>query len=135
MPGGASRTQAMTSQMISMRQSPSRQNLETIQAPVAFESVKDVSYDEMLNTERRKAMSQSMRTKQILLMNQLDLKQRMQLEKKINKKIEKAEKNLRKETKDRNDQIRKLAGKQAAVEANCAKLAKDYLADLEDEKT
>lgn len=48
----------------------------------------------MVNTERRKAMSQSMRTKQILLMNQLDLKSRIQLERKINKKIEKAEKNL-----------------------------------------
>lgn len=92
-PGGGSRTQAITSQFnISMRQSPSRQNLETLQAP-AFESARDVTYDEMINAERRKAKSQHLRTKQILLMNQLDQKQRNQLDRKILKKLEKAEKN------------------------------------------
>jgi len=37
-------------------------------------------------------MSQSMRAKQISLMNQLDMKHRMQLDKSIKKKHEKAEK-------------------------------------------
>lgn len=76
----ASRTQARASQFnVSLGQSPSRQNLDTIQAsqPMVFETFKDPSYEEMVAAERRKAMSQSMRTKQILLMNQLDLKHRI----------------------------------------------------------
>lgn len=102
MPGGASRTQALTSQFnLSMRQSPSRQNLETLQAPAVFESARDFSYDEMLNAERRKARSQHMRTKQILLMHQIDHKQRNQLENRINKKIKKAEKKFDEEEKMR----------------------------------
>lgn len=44
---------------------------------MVFETFKDPSYEDMVAAERRKAMSQSMRTKQILLMNQLDLKHRI----------------------------------------------------------
>ena len=102
MPRGSG-TQAMpTSQFnVSVRQSPSRQNLETIQAS-GLDSI-NVPYEEMINTERRKALSQSMRTKQILLMGQLDLKQRIQLEKKLTKKFEKAEKNQKRLDKERKD--------------------------------
>ena len=55
------------------------------------------------------------------------------MEKEINKKFEKAEKNLKLEEKKKRDVIQKLAIKQAAGEAAALTAAKNRLADLEEE--
>ena len=51
-----------------LQPSPSKQNILELQSQT-FENKRDVSWDDMAGQERKKFMSQSMRAKQISLMN------------------------------------------------------------------
>ena len=118
--GQANRTQAVSPQILSQRQSPSRQNIETIQLS-PFQAFKEtLGYDEMVERERRKANTESMRSKKLLLMSQLDMRSRLQLGRDIAKRQEKHEKNLKMAEKQRNEELSKMAEKHATKKALCA---------------
>ena len=85
----------------------------------------------MVEQERKKATTMNMTSKKLLLMNQLDQKSRIQLERNIKKKQDTHEKNLRKVEKERYDEISKIAEKHAAKKACCAQKSRMFFIELE----
>lgn len=129
----ATRTQPIgVPQVVSLRQSPSRPNMDILPTPISMDNhSKDITFEHLLSTERKKARSQHQRAKTTILMTQLDLKQRLNLEKKIHKKFEKHEKVLKKEEKDKRDKLVKWAAKNTAVKNSCLKKHREFFEELE----
>ena len=73
--------------------------------------------DQLIQNEKRKIVAQSARSRSIVMMNQIDKKKRLQLEKSIDKKMAKAEKAKKLNAKDFLEKIHKSNEKAQAVTA------------------
>lgn len=60
---------------------------------MSYESLSQVPFEHLAATERKRASVDHARSRSIIMMNQLEKKHRISLEKKIEKKLEKAGKN------------------------------------------
>jgi len=61
---------------------------------MSYASLSQVPFENLAATERKRASVDHARSQSIIMMNQLEKKYRITLEKKIEKKLEKANKNL-----------------------------------------
>lgn len=89
-----------------LSKSPSQKNMDLTNQ--SFENISHMPFDRMLEEERRYANRKENRSKSIIMQGQLDKKQRQQLEKKINKKLLKAEEEFDKAIKDKKARMSKL---------------------------
>ena len=109
--------------------------MDILPTPISMDNhPKDITFEHLLSTERKKARSQHQRAKTTILMTQLDLKQRLSLEKKIHKKFEKSEKVLKKEEKEKRDKLTKWATKNAQVKESCFRKTRQYFEELEQDQ-
>ena len=97
-----------------VKASPSARNFERL-AESSYGTVSAIPMDVLLNSEKRKIVAQSARSRSIQMMGQIDKKKRQMLEKSIDKKQQKAEKTAKREQKIYLEKIHKSNEKSSMV--------------------
>lgn len=86
--------QAKILQPMSSGVSPSQRNVDSLREN-SFGALSAIPMDELVAREKKKLQAASQRSRSIIMMNKIDRKKRVQLEKAIEKKLAKAEKNFK----------------------------------------
>lgn len=85
--------QAKPSNPMSSGVSPSQRNVDTLREN-SFGAISQIPMDELVAREKKKLQAASQRSRSIIMMSKIDKKKRAQLDKAIEKKLAKAERNF-----------------------------------------